>query len=431
MEIKKTCAKCEIPKELSEYFRNASRTDKISVYCIECTKNILKSNQEQKVQNRIKEQYINGEIWEVVPNFEKYEASTSGRIRNIKLKTLLKPSKLCSGYYASSLRNQSNKAINIKFHRIIAQTFIPNPENKPTVNHKDKNKENNTVDNLEWATQKEQISHQWNINPPERKQSKQIVYEVQQQNEEWKKILGYDGYTISNHGRLKYIIKKGTIPSFKITLGSLDNDGYQIARLKNIDFDLKRIPIHRLVAKSFLENPNNLPIVNHKDGDKCNNNVNNLEWVTASENIKHAYDNNLISGKREIYQLDKNNKIIKKFDSIVEATISLGIERTAISSCLNKRSKTAGGYYWIYVEDYDVNTKIIKHNNRKMIKIVQLDIETGKQIKIWPSALDAAEYLSQLRGCNKASTSVSITKCAKHQQNTCQGYLWEYEDADN
>ena len=97
------------------------------------------------------------EVWKTIDNFSKYEISSFGNLRN-NLKHLLK-STLKSGYYGTSILNNDNKRISMKIHRIVALTFIPNPENKYTVNHKDHNKLNNNVDNLEWATTTEQNIH--------------------------------------------------------------------------------------------------------------------------------------------------------------------------------------------------------------------------------------------------------------------------------
>ena len=103
------------------------------------------------------------EIWKDVKNFENsYKISNDGQVysipRNGTKGGILKPTKQKNGYYFIHLRNK-NKKINTGIHRLVAEAFIPNPENKPTVNHKDGNKGNNNVENLEWATYKEQLEH--------------------------------------------------------------------------------------------------------------------------------------------------------------------------------------------------------------------------------------------------------------------------------
>lgn len=104
-----------------------------------------------------------GEIWKDVVNFEGvYKVNNSGKIYSIPRKGtkggILKPAKQKNGYYFIHLKNKDKK-INTGVHRLVAEAFIPNPENKPTVNHKDGNKENNYVNNLEWATYEEQLKH--------------------------------------------------------------------------------------------------------------------------------------------------------------------------------------------------------------------------------------------------------------------------------
>lgn len=164
----------------------------------------------------------------------------------------------------------------------------------------------------------------------------------------WKGIEGYESiYQISNLGRIKSKIK--------ILSPHISNCGYLRIILKN-----KHYSIHRLVAKAFIPNPNNKPQVNHIDGNKTNNCVNNLEWVTASENQIHNYKNlhlkpsmlgkkgkNHVASKK-IYQFDIYNNFIKKWDSIIEASNSLKINSCNIVDCAKGNRKSAGKFIWKY-----------------------------------------------------------------------------------
>lgn len=103
----------------------------------------------------------------------------------------------------------------------------------------------------------------------------------------WKQIENYPDYFVSNLGRVKSLKRGGE----KVLKGALDKDGYHFIILCN--GNRKKFFIHRLVGLVFLPNPENKPQINHKDRNKTNNCLSNLEWSTASENTKHAYDNGL------------------------------------------------------------------------------------------------------------------------------------------
>lgn len=111
----------------------------------------------------------------------------------------------------------------------------------------------------------------------------------------------------------------------------------------------KRMFIHRLVALAYIPNPEKYPIVNHIDGDKLNNRVENLEWCTYKQNGKHASDTGLIRNKRSIIQFDLNGKKIRRFESIREASRVLQISANNLSSVLRGKTQTAGGFMWKYV----------------------------------------------------------------------------------
>lgn len=190
--------------------------------------------------------------------------------------------------------------------------------------------------------------------------------------EVWKDIKDHEGlYQINNKGEVKALEKtiwngQGYLyfPE-KIRKLNPDKDGYLNITLSNKG-KVKTFKIHRLVAEAFIPNPNNLPEVNHKDGDKTNNNVDNLEWCTRKENQKHAFRIGLINqnGERNhmygklgadnpnsipIYQLNKNTgDIIREYDSLASAGRDLGVNTGKICLVCQGKRNSAYGYKWKY-----------------------------------------------------------------------------------
>lgn len=181
----------------------------------------------------------------------------------------------------------------------------------------------------------------------------------------WKDIKGYEGlYKVSNLGRIKRILFVNNIivkKQDKILKNQKHSAGYNIITLTK-NSQQKICLIHRLVAEAFLEKIDGKTYINHKDGNKSNNSVDNLEWCTQKENMQHAVKHNLIHYSKvekgaknpralKIKMIDKDtNKIVKTFDSIVDARDFFGKKSSGgIVHCLKGRIKTIYGYKWEYV----------------------------------------------------------------------------------
>ena len=175
----------------------------------------------------------------------------------------------------------------------------------------------------------------------------------------WKDIDGYPDYMVSNMGRVKSLernVVKGKGGLYKIEEKILKSikkrDGYLQINLSK-DGKQKTHLIHRLVAQAFLLNPNNLVEINHIDEDKTNNRADNLEWCSREYNCNYGTRNERIS--IPILQFSKTDEFIKKWDSAREVERELNIAHNQITACCKKRKdyKTAGGYKWGYVDDYE------------------------------------------------------------------------------
>ena len=184
--------------------------------------------------------------------------------------------------------------------------------------------------------------------------------------EEWRDITGFENYyQVSNLGNVRsldrYITKKNGTTTFykgKILIPSKKRNGYLAVDLYDkSNHKPHTVTIHRLVAKMFISNPNNYEQINHKDGNKTNNSILNLEWCDRSYNIKHAFDNNLMTTNgyirnKKVAQINKNtNEIICIYESISEAARMLKLHNQLISQVCKGSRKTTGGYKWIYVND--------------------------------------------------------------------------------
>lgn len=166
---------------------------------------------------------------------------------------------------------------------------------------------------------------------------------------EWKDIQEASNYEVSNNGDVRNKITK------KILKGRLSQSGYLQVSIK-IDATNKFTNryIHRLVAEAFIDNFENKRTVNHKDGNKKNNSVDNLEWMTYSENQHYRHIlSNVKTSNRHIGMFDKKNpnNMIKDFNSILDAVAYFNkTSRVNIDNALQGKQKTAYGYVWKYLD---------------------------------------------------------------------------------
>lgn len=234
--------------------------------------------------------------------------------------------------------------------------------------------------------------------------------------EVWKPIVGYEGYyEISNLGRVKSIerwVKQGKSlrhvkESFKQPhIGAY---GYPSVTLckekKSVD-----IPIHRIIAKAFIPNPENKPAIDHINTDKTDYRLENLRWVTNKENsnnsltLQHCrektYTKEVIKQRLEtrkrgntktapktVFQYTKDGVFVKEYFSITEAQRITGINHNSIHRVLNDNTQSAGGYLW--TDKPTDNFQYVKRQHPTSRPILQYD-KQGNFIKEWPSIREAS-----------------------------------------
>lgn len=168
--------------------------------------------------------------------------------------------------------------------------------------------------------------------------------------EQWKEILGYDVlYEVSNLGRVRtrHNRFKGYTNEY-FYLKPCDNGNGYLRFNWSLNGIQKTVYLHRLVASAFLENPNNYSDVNHLDENKLNNCVGNLEWSNHKDNCNYGTRNKRASEKTRVKIRCVETGFV--YDSLKDAAEKMQVGITAISNCLNGRSKSCVGYSWEYVK---------------------------------------------------------------------------------
>ena len=183
----------------------------------------------------------------------------------------------------------------------------------------------------------------------------------------WKPIKNYEGlYAVSNTGkikRLRFINNKTNKSQITDKILQLNNGGYLTVSLSK-NGKQKSYLVHRIVADAFMENPKKLKEINHIDGNKCNNNLENLEWCTREHNMREAFKNGLWKSPnknkfggnslkaKKVAMIDKDtNKVLKVFNSIIDGEKYCNSNSSgAISSCCKGKRKLAHGYKWEYIK---------------------------------------------------------------------------------
>lgn len=277
----------------------------------------------------------------------RYWIDENGKLLNKQTNKYLKGS-IRGGYLFYELRIKTKRKV-LAAHRLVAEYFIENLNNLPIVNHKDGNKLNNNVNNLEWATVSENNVHAYNTGLKKKTNGREerIKYNGDYPGEIWM-VYKDTTYMISNLGR---VLNNKTQNIMK---GKVTKDGYKEYCL-TINGKKKSYLAHRLVYLTFNkinENSDTLQnkIINHIDGDKLNNKLENLELITQLENVMKAnYETKVNSKIKPVYKYDLNGNLLDVYPSCAEAArMNEGCQPNNISNCCNGKLKTHHGYKWSY-----------------------------------------------------------------------------------
>ncbi len=357
-------------------------TKKIFIEKIDKTNTEIPKENEYNITKFIYGKVNADELWKVIIGFNNYECSNLGRIKNVSNGRILGGVE-AKGYIRYTLIDNDNNSV-LKFgHQLVAITWISNDENKPTVDHINRTRNDNKVSNLRWATHKEQaqnidyenkkINNKKGVWKCDLKSGDRIQYydtikdaatdvtddidgfkkisacalgktkyayefkweyinNEDLENEEWKLVLSVkaNNYYISNFGRLK---------NNNRLLKPTDDNGYESVILNN-----KYKRIHGLVAEAFIENtdPIKYNMINHKDANRKNNHVSNLEWTDAEGNSIHAAQNNLNKLHKQIINYDDNCNILKIYTNCTKAGNDLNVNIASINKCCKGLIKSCG-----------------------------------------------------------------------------------------
>lgn len=320
--------------------------------------------------------------------------------------------------------------------------------------------------------------------------------------EEWRPVVGLVGYyEVSNLGNVRSISRKvrenspkgGYFQEGRVIAKWKDEKGYCVAHLCRDGVSFNKY-IHRLVAEAFIPNPDNLPIINHRDENPSNNVVSNLEWCTAQYNVTYgnAIQKRQDGTRKPIYQLDKDTKEIVKvwkwageiakqygcskgrifgwcedyaeaegyiwcyaedykegywsgkvIKTIRKAPRALykidprtlkvlseyqtsdelrkdGFATTAVYDVCDGKTRKHGGYFWCYAKDYDPDTFRPKKMNHHTCKVIQFDLQTGEELGRWESLSEMTKATGYL--------GPHIGSCCRGLRGDAYGYGWRYVD---
>lgn len=334
----------------------------------------------------------------ILENYPKDYITNDGQIISILTKKN-KVQVFKQGQKAVRIIDKDNVKTTIHVHLLIALAYVPNPNSYEHVKHIDGNYLNNNFKNLEWC-EKDPL----------------IDFEVPS-DEDLQLIPGTENYYASKYGEI-FSTKSGKL--FKMKFQE-DPTGYWTLILR-IEQDGVIGPVsclvHRLIALAWIENPNELPKVNHIDENKKNNCVTNLEWITSKGNYEHSKDS-YKHYQKAVVQATLDGKFVNEFESMKKAEDETGISARSICLVCQGKRRKAGEFTWFYKKDFVEGKGMRK---LKQCKKVRQYTKKGKFMKEFESVQDAAKAVGALAS--------NISNACNGRQETCRNYIWKFVEEE-
>ena len=262
-----------------------------------------------------------------------YSINKLGQVKNLNTKKFLKGTNLHSYIYVNLTvgKKRKNRAV----HQLVAQAFLPNPNNYIIVDHINGDRQDNRVENLRWASALENANNKHLDKTPDKPHFEEVKFSDEEiQSEKWKE---YNGFKVSNLGR---VIGKNN----KILKGHKSDCGY-------ISYGGDHILGHILVWEAFNGQKQSGMVINHINGNKHDNRLVNLEQVTPKENSRKAATETNAWGFRQVGEYDDKGNLLQIYPNASEAARAIGILPSSMRNSIRREGKCSNGLRYKYIDN--------------------------------------------------------------------------------